>query len=80
MAIDSYNDTSTAVTPAKTGSTGGGTASEKNPRAVGTPELQKSDGLSSPRVTVKTIQAEASSTPKGSKGNAPVTHYSDSEV
>jgi hypothetical protein len=78
MAKDSYNDTSTAQIPAKTGSIGGGTASEKNPKAVGRPEIQQADGTSSPRVTVKTIQADGGSTPKGAKSYPPgVTNYND---
>lgn len=55
-------------------------AAETNPKAVGNPELQRNDPTGSPRVTRKTIQAAAASTPKGSAGNAPVTSYTDSEV
>ena len=81
MAKDSYNDTSTAQTPAHTGSLGGGVASEKNPSAKGTAATSQADGTASPRVTVKTIQADGGATPKGGKSYPPgVTHYSDAET
>lgn len=82
MAKDSYNDTSTAERPAKTGSIGGGAASDSYPKAVGTPDVQTNDPTGSPRVSVKTIQAAAQSTPS-KKGNAwpsKVDSYSDGEV
>lgn len=77
----SYNDSSTAERPAKTGSTGGGTASEKNPKAVGTPAIAKTDGTANLRAEGKTKQAAGLSTPKGSKSYPPgVTNYNDGSV
>ena len=80
MPVTKYDDTALGERPPVTGTTGGGTASEKNPKAVGTPTIQSADGTANLRAEGKTKTSEGLSTPSGSKGNPPVTRYKDGEV
>lgn len=80
MAKTSYNDTALGERPPVTGSVGGGTAGDKRASAKGRPSISQSDGTENFRAETKTKQAAGLSTPKGSKGNAPVTRYSDDSV
>lgn len=79
---DRYNDTALGEIPPrveyhKTQETAG----EKSASAKGMPAgVVSADGTANLRADQKTKMGGHLSTPSGSKGNAPVSHYNDGEV